>query len=28
VRALEVRLSDEDVQAVEQPYEPHPVRGH
>jgi 1-deoxyxylulose-5-phosphate synthase len=28
VRALEVRLSEEDLQAVEQPYEPHPVRGH
>ena len=27
-RALDVKLSDEHVKAVEQPYEPHPVRGH
>ena len=28
VRALDVKLSDEHVRAVEQPYEPHAVRGH
>ncbi|HET7612288.1 MAG TPA: aldo/keto reductase [Gemmatimonadaceae bacterium] len=28
VRALDVKLSDEHVKAVEQPYEPHAVRGH
>lgn len=27
-RALDVKLSDEHVRAVEQPYEPHAVRGH
>ena len=28
VRALDVELSDEHLKAVEQPYEPHAVRGH
>ncbi len=28
VRALDVKLSDEHLKAVEQPYEPHAVRGH
>ena len=28
VRALDVKLDDDHVRAVEAPYEPHPVRGH
>jgi len=28
VRALDVELSEEHIRAVEEPYEPHPVRGH
>jgi aryl-alcohol dehydrogenase-like predicted oxidoreductase len=28
VRALDVKLSDEQIRAVEEPYQPHPVRGH
>jgi 1-deoxyxylulose-5-phosphate synthase len=28
VRALDVKLSPEQVKAVEEPYQPHPVRGH
>jgi aryl-alcohol dehydrogenase-like predicted oxidoreductase len=28
VRALDVRLSPEHIRAVEEPYQPHPVRGH
>jgi aryl-alcohol dehydrogenase-like predicted oxidoreductase len=28
VRALDVKLTDEQIRAVEEPYQPHPVRGH
>ena len=28
VRALDVKLSDDQVSALEQPYQPHAVRGH
>jgi len=28
VRSLDVALSDEHIRAVEEPYQPHPVRGH
>jgi 1-deoxyxylulose-5-phosphate synthase len=28
VRALDVQLTDEQVRALEEPYQPHPVRGH
>jgi aryl-alcohol dehydrogenase-like predicted oxidoreductase len=28
VRALDVKLTDEQIKAVEEPYQPHPVRGH
>jgi aryl-alcohol dehydrogenase-like predicted oxidoreductase len=28
VRALEVKLSPDQIKAVEEPYQPHPVRGH
>jgi len=28
VRAIEVKLSPDQIRAVEEPYEPHPVRGH
>ncbi len=28
VKALEVKLSDEELKALAEPYEPHPVLGH
>jgi aryl-alcohol dehydrogenase-like predicted oxidoreductase len=28
VRALDVKLTEEQIRAVEEPYQPHPVRGH
>lgn len=28
VRALQIKLSDEELQALAEPYEPHPVLGH
>jgi len=28
VRALDVKLSDDQIKAVEEPYQPHAVRGH
>jgi aryl-alcohol dehydrogenase-like predicted oxidoreductase len=28
VRALDIKLSEEHIRAVEEPYQPHAVRGH